>query len=163
MTMKIHNIKGEFKGIKNKTDINQAIDLVKSVKVIKSNVEPIDGVGYGVEITYTDGKKENISFSSTYMIHDGKYYEVDKNVVNDLKSIYDKIQFSVFKISIHVIKGTNNNSLDKGVYVQSDAIPEKVSELAKSKFQFLLEGVYLKPQNYEIDASLIGYLANLLK
>lgn len=89
-SMKIHNIKGEFKEIKNKTDIDQVVDLVKSVKVVKSNIEPREGVGYGVEITYSNGKKENISFSGTYMFHDEKHYEVDKNVDNDLKSIYDK-------------------------------------------------------------------------
>lgn len=89
-SMKIHDMKAQFKEINSKTDIDQALDLVKSVKIIKSDVKPIDGVGYGVEITYSDGEKENINFSGTYMFYGGKYYEVNKNIVNDLKSIYDK-------------------------------------------------------------------------
>lgn len=90
-SLKIHNLKGELKEVKNKSDINQVVKLINSVKIVKSNVEVKDGIGYGVEIIYSDGKKENISFSDTLMLHDGKYYEINKNIVNDLKNIYIKI------------------------------------------------------------------------
>lgn len=52
----------------------------------------------------------------------------------------------------------NNNLVNKGIYVQADTIPPKVSELAKSKFQFLLEGIRLEPQNYEINSAQIDDL-----
>ncbi len=90
-SLRIHNIKGEFKDVKSESDIKKIISIINGVKVIKSNVELKDGVGYGVEITYSDGKKEGLSFSGTFLVHNNKYYEVDKDIVNELKSIYDKI------------------------------------------------------------------------
>lgn len=56
----------------------------------------------------------------------------------------------------------NNNLLEKGVYIQSDSIPNKVNDLVKNKFQFLLEGVRQNPNIYEIQSNQIDslYLGN---
>jgi len=52
----------------------------------------------------------------------------------------------------------NNNLVGKGIYIQSDSLPSKVTDLAKSKFQFLLEGVRVNPKMYEIEANQIDNL-----
>lgn len=89
-SLKIHNSRAEFKEVKSQSDITQVVNMISSVRIIQADAEIKEGIGYGVEITYSDGKKESFSFSNSIMFHDEKYYEVDKNVGDDLKSIYDK-------------------------------------------------------------------------
>lgn len=89
-SLKIHNMKGEFKDIKNKSDINKVVTLVNSITITKSNVGLKDGIGYGIEIIYSDSKKEDVSFCGNFMVHNNKYYEINKNITNKLKEIYDR-------------------------------------------------------------------------
>lgn len=93
-SFKIHNIGLEEKEIKNKADRDKIIDLINSVKIIKSDVEQRTGVGYGVIITYEDGKKFSSSFLSSTMVYtiDDKatWCEIDKNIVDKLRAYYDK-------------------------------------------------------------------------
>lgn len=93
-SFKIHNIRAEEKEIKDKSDRDKIIDLTNSVKITKSNVEPRDGVGYGVIITYANGEKLSASYLSSIMIYtiDGKstWYDIDKNIVDELRNYYDK-------------------------------------------------------------------------
>ncbi len=93
-SFKIHNIGLEEKEIKNKVDRDKIIDLINSVKIIKSDVEQRAGVGYGVTITYADGKRFSSSFLSSTMVYsiDDKtnWCEIDKNIVDKLRNYYDK-------------------------------------------------------------------------
>ncbi|WP_160673846.1 hypothetical protein [Clostridium sp. C8-1-8] len=93
-SFKIHNIQSEEKEIKDKSGRDNIIDLINSVKIKKSNVEPQDGVGYGIMITYSNGKKFSASYLSSNMIYtiDNKstWCHIDKNIVDELKNYYDK-------------------------------------------------------------------------
>ncbi|QAA32947.1 hypothetical protein [Clostridium manihotivorum] len=93
-SFKIHNVNGEVKEIKDKSDRDNIIDLVNSVKIAKSNVEPRDGIGYGVIITYSNGSKFSASYLSSIMSYtvDDKstWCEINKNITNELKHYYDK-------------------------------------------------------------------------
>ena len=93
-SFKMHNIKAEEKEIKNKADRDKIIDLINSVHITKSGVEPVDGVGYGVIITYSNGQKFSASFTGPTMAYstddNGTWCEVDKNILEDLSSYYDK-------------------------------------------------------------------------
>lgn len=94
-SFKIHNIKCEEKEIKSTSTRNKIIDLLNSVKITKSDVEPRMGVGYGVIITYDDGKKFSASYLASticYSNDDKKFTwcDIDKNIVDDLRSFYDK-------------------------------------------------------------------------
>lgn len=97
-SFKIHNIKAEEKEIKNKSDRDKVIDLVNNVKIIKSGIEPVDGIGYGVKITYSNGEQFIASFTSVnkegkmiYSTGDKEIWcNIDKNIVDDLRSYYDK-------------------------------------------------------------------------
>lgn len=93
-SFKMHNIRGEVKEIKNKSDRDKIIDLINNVKVTKSGVEPREGVGVGVIITYKNGKKFSASFlasTMTYSTDDSKFTwcDVDKNIVDELRNYYD--------------------------------------------------------------------------
>lgn len=95
ISFKLHNIKLEEKEINNKSDRGKIIDLINSVKVIKSNTKNIDGIGFGVTITYSNGQKFTAGFLSSSMncsTNNNKetWYEIDKNIVNDLRNYYDK-------------------------------------------------------------------------
>lgn len=94
----IHNIRAEEKEIKNKSDRDKIIDLINNVKIIKLGVEPVDGIGYGVKITYSNGEQFIASFTSAnkdgIMIYsiggNGIWCNIDKNIIDNLRSYYDK-------------------------------------------------------------------------
>ncbi|MBC8060373.1 MAG: hypothetical protein H7Y18_06880 [Clostridiaceae bacterium] len=93
-SLKIHNIKAEEKEIKNKSDKDKIIDLINSVNITKSSVEPLYGVGFGVIITYSNGEKFSASFLESTMLYstgdNGTWCKIDKNILDDLRSYYDK-------------------------------------------------------------------------
>lgn len=93
-SFKIHNIDLYEKEIKNKSDRDKIIDLINSVKITKSGIEERDGVGFGVTITYSNGKKFSASFLSQTMVYSfgGKaiYCNIDKNIVDDLRNYYNE-------------------------------------------------------------------------
>jgi hypothetical protein len=93
-SFKVHNIRAEEKEIKNKSDRDNIIDLINSVKITKSGVEPRDGVGFGVIITYSNGEKFSASFLAATMTYstdnNGIWCDIDKNVLDDLRNYYDK-------------------------------------------------------------------------
>lgn len=93
-SFKMHNIRGEEKEIKDNSDRNKIIDLINSVKITKSNVELHDGIGYGVIITYANGKEFSASYLSSTMVYtiDGKstWCDIDKNIVDELRNYYNK-------------------------------------------------------------------------
>lgn len=90
ISLKMHNIKGELKEIKDKNDISKVITLINGLNILKNDIGLKDGVGYGTEITYSDGKKETFEFSGDFMGHNNKHYEIDKNIDDELKNIFDK-------------------------------------------------------------------------
>lgn len=91
VSLRIHDVKLEFKEVTNKSNIDQIMNLINSVKVI-SDTEPRVGIGCGVEIIYSDNKKEYIMFpGGNIMDRNGSFYEVDKDLLNDLKDTYNKI------------------------------------------------------------------------
>ena len=94
VSFKVHNIKLEQKEIKNKADRDKLIDLINSVSIKKSGVEPVMGIGYGVTITYSNGQKFSASFTGPTMVYstdnNGTWCEIDKNILEDLSSYYDK-------------------------------------------------------------------------
>lgn len=94
VSFKLHNIKGELKEVKSKSDMDKIIDLVNSVHITKTDTEPVDGVGYGVIITFSNGQKFSASFTGHVMAYStgekGTWCEIDKNILEDLRSYYDK-------------------------------------------------------------------------
>lgn len=88
ISLRIHNIKGEYKDVKSKSDITRIVSLINSIGMVKYESELKAGVGYGVEIKYVNGKTENFSFLSSSMIHNGEPYVIDKNLVDDFRDIY---------------------------------------------------------------------------
>ncbi len=86
--LRIYNIKGEYKNVKNKSEITRIVSLINSIAMVKYQSELKTGIGYGVEIKYSSGKTENFSFLSSSMIHNGQSYVIDKNLVNAFKDIY---------------------------------------------------------------------------
>lgn len=93
-SFKVHNIKAEEKEIKSKSDRDKIIELINGVNIIKSGVEPRAGMGFGVIITYSTGKKVSASFLATTMIYSSDekstWYDIDKNIVDDLRNYYDE-------------------------------------------------------------------------
>jgi len=89
-SLKMLNPKLEVKDVKNKSDITKILTIINGVNVTKRDIQTRDGMGYGVEITYSDGKKENLNFMGTYMFHNSNPYEVDKDISNELKNYYNK-------------------------------------------------------------------------
>ena len=97
-SFKIHNIKAEEKEIKNKLERDKIIDLINSVNITKSGVETIDGMGFGVKITYSNGEQFLASFTSTktgaVMIYStgdkGTWCNIDRNIVDGLRNYYNK-------------------------------------------------------------------------
>ncbi|MBZ9637660.1 hypothetical protein [Clostridium sp. FP1] len=94
-SFKLHNVGSEQKEIKNKSDRNKIIDLINSVSITKSGVEPRAGSRCSVTITYSNGQKFSISFLAStiyYSIGDkeGTFYDIDKNIVEDLSNYYDR-------------------------------------------------------------------------
>ena len=93
-SLKVHNIMSEEKEIKNKSDRDKIIDLINSVKIIKSDVELHAGVGFGVIITYSNGEKFSASFLATTMAYSTNdiaiWCDIDRNIVDDLRNYYDK-------------------------------------------------------------------------
>lgn len=94
VSFKMHNIKAEFKEIKSKSDRNKIINLINSVHITNTGIQSVDGVGYGVIITYSNGQKFSASFTGPTMTYSTKdnvtWCEVDKNIVEDLRNYYDK-------------------------------------------------------------------------
>lgn len=89
-SLKIYNMRCEGKDIKIKSDINKIIGLINSEKITKSNAGEKDGISWAIEINYSDNKKERLSFSSNFMVHNDKSYEVDKNIDDKIEDIYGK-------------------------------------------------------------------------
>jgi len=92
---RIHNIELKEVEIKNKSDRDKIVDLINSVKIANSGVEPRDGIGFGVIITYSNGDKLLASYLSStmaYAIDDNKtiWCDIDKDIVNDLRNYYDR-------------------------------------------------------------------------
>ena len=62
--------------------------------IIKSGVEPVDGMGFGVIITYSNGEKFTANLGGTTIFYSTDntkcWCEVDKNIFNDLGNYYDK-------------------------------------------------------------------------
>ena len=89
-SFKVHNIKTEEKEIKNKSERDKIIDLINSVNITKSGVEPLMGVGFGVIITYSNGEKFSASFLAITMAYStndyGIWCGIDKNIVDDLRN-----------------------------------------------------------------------------
>lgn len=97
-SFKISNYKAIFKEINNKADRNKIIDLLNNIKVLESGVGVPDGMGYAVEITYSNGENLTAAFVTSTggynMLYtsDGKSTScyVDKNMQDELKKYYDK-------------------------------------------------------------------------
>jgi len=93
VSFKIHNIRAELKEIKSKSDRDKIIDLINSVHITKSGIEPVEGVGFGVIITYSNGEKFSASFTGSTMCYSTDnnviWCNVDKNILEDLRSYYD--------------------------------------------------------------------------
>ena len=97
-SFKVYNIKVEEKEIKNKSDRDKIIDLINSVKITKSGIQPPIGMGFGVIITYSNGEKFSAGFTTSTMGNtmgnssDEKYIwcVIDKNIEDDLRNYYDK-------------------------------------------------------------------------
>lgn len=94
----ISNYKAIFKEINNKADRDKIIDLLNSIKILQSDVGVPDGMGYAVEITYSNGENLIAAFvtstggNNMLYTSDGKSISsyVDKSIENDLKNYYDK-------------------------------------------------------------------------
>ena len=93
-SLKMLNIMTEEKEINDKSDRDKIIDLIDSVKITKSDVEIRFGVGFGVIITYSNGEKLSASFLATTMAYSTNdnaiWYDIDRNIVDDLRNYYDK-------------------------------------------------------------------------
>ena len=94
----IYKVKAEEKKIKNKLERDKIIDLTNSVKITKSGVEPVNGMAFGIKITYSNGEQFLASFTSSktgaVTIHStgdkGSWCNIDRNTVDDLRNYYDK-------------------------------------------------------------------------
>ena len=88
-SFKVYNTKAVEKEIKNKYDRDKIIDLINSENIIKSNIEPVDGIGFGVIVTYKNGDKITVGFTASTMVYStnekSTTYKIDKNIVNDLR------------------------------------------------------------------------------
>jgi len=87
-SLRIHNIKDEYKDVKNRSEITRIVSLINSIGMVKYESELKTGIGYGVEIKYSNGKTENFSFLSSSMIYNGEPYVIDKNLVDAFRDIY---------------------------------------------------------------------------
>lgn len=90
VSLKIFNIKAESKDIKNKPETTKILELINSIKIVESDVIGKIGMGYSVNIIYSNDKIENLTFLESSMLHNEKWYEIDKNIVDELRNIYDK-------------------------------------------------------------------------
>lgn len=92
-SLKIHNIKVELKDIKNKSEISRVVDLINSIKIVKSDDSDVEklGDGYGVQITYSKNKIDNLRFIGFSMLFNGKWYIINKDIGEELRDIYNKI------------------------------------------------------------------------
>lgn len=102
-SFKIHNMKAERVEVKDKVERDKIIDLINSVKIQKTGVEPRDGVGFGVEIIYSNGEKFTASYLADTMVYSANnskaaWCDIDKSVFNDLMIFYDKTDIASFKI-----------------------------------------------------------------
>ena len=93
-SFKVYNINVEAREIKNESDRNKIIDLINSVSITKSGIEAVEGIGFGVIITYSNGEKFSAGFMTNTMIYlsDEKsiWCNIDKNIEDDLRNYYDK-------------------------------------------------------------------------
>lgn len=93
VSFKIHNVKAELKEIKSKSDRDKIIDLINSVHITKSGIEPVEGVGFGVVITYSNDEKFSASFTGSTVCYSTDnnviWCDVDKNIFEDLHDYYD--------------------------------------------------------------------------
>lgn len=95
---KLYNKRAEGKDIKNKSDRDKIIDLINSVSIKKTSIEPVDGMGFGIIITYSNGEKFSAGFMAATMGNvmvyssDEKsiWCNIDKNMEDDLRRYYDK-------------------------------------------------------------------------
>ena len=95
VSFKINNIIGLYKEIKSKSDRDKLIDLLNSVKIIKSGVEPVDGCGYSITITYSNGEKFSAHFPGTVISYstsenNATWCEIDKNFDDILRTTYEE-------------------------------------------------------------------------
>lgn len=89
-SLKVRNIRAESKEIKDETEFKRILALVDSVKILTSDVEVPDGIGYGVDVAYADGKKASLSFSGSTMIRNGTCYKIDKDISSELRDVYER-------------------------------------------------------------------------
>jgi len=87
-SLKMSDVKNEDKEIKSKSDITKVAMLINSLNILKSDIQIRTGVGYGVEIFYLDGEKDSFGFLSSTMVHNGRCYEIDKDIVGEFMNIY---------------------------------------------------------------------------
>lgn len=88
----LFNNLSQGKNVKKKADMTKILDLINSVKITKKIYDgTFDGVGYGLIITYDNGREEGISVGNSNMNLHGVEYEIDKNIRDDLVSIYRSI------------------------------------------------------------------------
>lgn len=94
-SFKISDVACHQKDVSNKAEREKIINLINSIGITRYNAPVCDGVGYGVEITYSNGKKFSASFLSgtvAYSNNDGRVTccNIDKDIVDDLRECYDE-------------------------------------------------------------------------
>lgn len=93
VSFKMFNCVNQVKDVKKKEDRTKIVNLINSVKISKKIYDGVlDGVGYGVMITYDDGREEVISFGISKMNLHRVEYEIDKNIYDDIGDIYRSIK-----------------------------------------------------------------------
>lgn len=81
-----------------------------------------------------------------------------KKILNILSLVLIFTILMTTMTTISYAQNVNNTLINKGVYIQSNPINNKISDLAKNKFQFILEGVRQDPKTYDIQADQIDNL-----
>lgn len=152
-SFKILNVRLEKKDVVNKADRDKIIDLINSVKIIKIRVEPGVGIGYGVEITYSNGEKfqamylpVDMSDTMLYSTDDTKAIccEIDRNIMDDLRTYYESIGLTQNKeqdVREMVWNKLSNEVKKEIVGTWKEAALEKVIANKRS--------MYLKDEKYD--------------
>ncbi|MDT8719627.1 hypothetical protein IAI10_23580 [Clostridium sp. 19966] len=93
--IELHGLSGGYKIVKDENDIKKIEALINTVKIKGICKEDYFGMGCGVRITYSDGKVLNFAFLSSTVnyANNGSLscYYIDKDIVDELKSYYDKL------------------------------------------------------------------------
>lgn len=91
-TIRMTNRRSEIKYINEKSLINKIVVRINNIKVTRlktSHYDYIANEGYGVEITYDNGKKDSLIVLEPYLVHRGIWYKIDNNTIEDFREFYN--------------------------------------------------------------------------